>query len=87
MSTENHVEFRRCLNCGQVELVATGEVLRNSEHPRYQCQLPQEFWVTFRAPQDWMPSQGKTDLNRRILNTDGDQVSFGVSGSPHNLVR
>lgn len=55
MTAEVHIEFRRCPECRQVENVTTGDVLRNGNHPRDKCTLPQEAWVTFRAPVDWQP--------------------------------
>jgi len=50
----DHVEFRRCQKCGQVERVDVDEIVVPGRHPD-NCDNDVENWRQFKAPCDWRP--------------------------------
>ncbi|MGH6702342.1 MAG: hypothetical protein ACRECG_02910 [Bradyrhizobium sp.] len=54
------IEFRRCQKCGQVEKVATSEVVTAGRHPDH-CDNERQNWVHFTADPDWRPANAGED--------------------------
>ncbi len=64
------VEFRACQKCGQIEKVATDEIIVQG-HNFKNCLHEVENWTVFVAAEDWQPTPGKPLPKVVIIPTAG----------------